>query len=103
MTQKNSKNYEQQIANIAKTQISEVIKIISFYLNIRFFQLLYTKFQLKLFWMNIMFNWATFENHWVLLLRDWTKGREQETQIHHSYNFLLKQIVLQKALYQKTC
>ena len=35
--QKNSKNYEQQIANTAKTQISEAIKIISFYLKIRYF------------------------------------------------------------------
>ena len=30
--QKNSKNYEQQITNVRKTQISKAIKIISYYL-----------------------------------------------------------------------
>ena len=31
--QKNSKSYEQKITNIAKTQFSEAIKIISYYPN----------------------------------------------------------------------
>ena len=35
--QKNSKNYEQQYTNIAKKQISQAIKIISFYLKIMYF------------------------------------------------------------------
>ena len=26
--------------------------------------------------------WATFENHWDLLLRECVKRREKETQIH---------------------
>ena len=34
--QKNSKNYEQEITNIAKTQISEANKNISYYLNIMY-------------------------------------------------------------------
>ena len=34
--QKNSKNYEQQITNIAKTEISEAIKINCYYLNIMY-------------------------------------------------------------------
>ena len=34
---KNSKNYEQKITNIAKTQISEAIKISFYYLKIMFF------------------------------------------------------------------
>ena len=47
--EKNSKTYEQQITNIAKLQISEAIKIISYYLNALFlFQLLFILLQLKL-------------------------------------------------------
>ena len=46
--QKNSKNYKQQITNIAKTQITEAINIISFYLNfIYFFQFRIVLFRKK--------------------------------------------------------
>ena len=34
------------------------------------------------------FTWAVFENHFDLLLRDCANGREKETQIQHSHNFL---------------
>ena len=45
--------YEQQITNIAKTQFSEAIKIMSYYLNIMFlFQFLIILIQLKLSRMN---------------------------------------------------
>ena len=32
------------------------------------------------------FNWATFENHWDLLLSYCAKGKK-ETKAHHSHNF----------------
>ena len=42
------------------------------------------------------FNWANFENHWDLLLRDCAKAGAKETQIHMSHNFLRKQIFSKK-------
>ena len=32
-----------------------------------------------------MFNWAIFENHWDLLLRDCATGRETKKHSHNSY------------------
>ena len=48
--QTNSKNCEQRITNFAKTQISEAIKNISFYLTNKYFlfQFLFIPIQLKL-------------------------------------------------------
>ena len=47
--------------------------------------------------MKSSFNWATFENHWGLLLRNCAKGREEETKMHHSY-FMKTQIVQETML-----
>ena len=59
------------------------------------FHLLIIPIQLKLYWIN-KFNWAIFENHLDVLLSDCANGREEETQIHHSHNFLWKRILSNK-------
>ena len=80
--QKNPKNYKE----FAKTQTIEAIKNISYCLIIMYFYFNcylstliisvqnYTKILNKIVW-------ATFENHWDLLLREYEKIREKETQM----------------------
>ena len=73
---KNLKN----LKRLAKTQTIATIKIISYYLNIMYFQFksYFYKFSCRNYTERFnKFIWATFVNHWDLLLRDCSERREK--------------------------